>query len=72
MTRAVLDFGGGRSGGRTMRAENAIRDTLKAGGKVLSCHHEGNFIMSLADDGFTLVRTPVPAAAPSAGRARRR
>lgn len=62
MTRAVLEFGGRVSGGKSIRAEIAMREALRDGGRVLLAEKGQRFVMSLADDNFTLVRTPLPPA----------
>lgn len=48
--------------GKTFRQQLRIAAALRDGARVLFCDRDGQYAMSLADDGHTLIRTPVPAA----------
>ena len=50
---------GGRSGGKTAKAEGAMRALLDDGGLALDCRRGEIAVVSLAADGVTLVRTPI-------------
>lgn len=66
MMTKVIHFGGGRrSGGKSAMADDAMRLVLRQGGKVLFASSTRPAIVTLADDGFTLVHTPMEPALPA-------